>query len=135
MLTWRTVSPGVFLGMPAGGGPLFLVESSMEGNLFERGHFCPRDFVFIFFLYPSETVVVMPGHEGNGDACFSCAGGPPYSVDVFFRRLWYIVVEHMGYLFYVKAAGGYIGCDQHICFPVFQRVEGFQPRWLCHAAM
>ena len=74
-------------------------------------------------------------HQRDGQAIAASAAGTADAVDVVFRELRQIVVEHVGDRRYVDAAGGNVGGDQHFDLAAAHAVQGAVTRALMHVAV
>ena len=82
-----------------------------------------RDLAAVQLFDTCQVLLLLRGAEADGSAVRTGAGGAPDAVHIGLRHLGQVVVEHMGQLADVDAAGGDVGGHQHLGLP---GLEAFQ---------
>ena len=80
------------------------------------------DILHIFFFFDIA--------EGDGPSSETGPSGPSDSMDIGFRNVWQIIVDHTGKLLDVNASGCDVSGYQHLDFPGFKLIERFLTRAL-----
>ncbi len=71
----------------------------------------------------AEKTELISGAEGYGAATGSGTGGPSDPVDVAFRFVWEVVVDHEGDVADIDPTGSDVGCDEDRSASVTESVE------------
>ena len=66
--------------------------------------------------------------EGDGPSSETGPSGPADSMDIGFRNVWQIIVDHTGKLIDVNTSGCDVSGYQYLDFPGFKLIERFLTR-------
>ena len=106
---------------------LLLVVEGDGVDVVEIGQLHPLDFLPDEAFDRGHVGRFLRGHQGEGVAFSLGAAGAADAVNVIFRVLRHVVVDHVAHARHVDAARGDVGGDHHLILAAAETLEGLGP--------